>query len=57
MDVQKIYYPIKSYIITSQGNKVSTKAIAHGSQNISLNGNVRILFFLSSRKIKIFRPF
>uniref|UniRef100_A0AC34RMB3 Dynactin subunit 5 n=1 Tax=Panagrolaimus sp. JU765 TaxID=591449 RepID=A0AC34RMB3_9BILA len=43
MDVQKMYYPIKSYITTSQGNKVSTKAIAHGSQNISLSGNAILM--------------
>lgn len=42
MELQEIRYDKKFMIETAQGNKISKKSTAHGSQNIALGGNVSI---------------
>ncbi|KAE9552432.1 hypothetical protein FO519_004373 [Halicephalobus sp. NKZ332] len=39
MELQEIKYDKKFMIETAQGNKISKKSTAHGSQNIALGGN------------------
>lgn len=44
MDLQPVYYEKSEYVETATGNKVNRKSRLFGSQNIVLNGKVRMLW-------------